>query len=1079
MNADRNGKNCCGADSSADQESRVNRREFLHSLGSLGAASLSWPAVFAGPFPTSQDPKDAIPQDKKLLPEWLAALTSRGEPTVYRGWEELKYIGMPIGGLGCGTVYLGGDGKLWCWDIFNQAHEGCIPNRISDDKQVSKFGGVVRERDGANFVQPTAEQASPWTIQQGFGLRVGDRWFSLDRHGFSDIRFQGQHPIALIQYLDPSCPLEIGLEAFTPYVPLDLQRSSYPATVMRFTLTNPSQEMVKFEINGKVENCGLKLHSEQGNLQRQWSLRQGPGFMGGLGTQVATDPVHEKTESRPDKLFADFEGEDWGEWTAQGRAFEGGPFPVHQLHPVQDSEGFTGKKFVNTYNTRVVADGENPDDLTGTLLSPPFVIDRRFVNVAVAGGRQPDGVYLQVLIDGQSVAKVTGDGRNQLRGKSIDLSRFAGRTARIQIVDQAKGGWAQIAVDQIVFSDVPVSDQRDFTELPDYGSTALLLMNEAGTCGRWDDQAKKVQPGEHQTDLTDQQVGAIQWQAELAPGETREAVFVIAWHFANTHFSGKKRAYAAQFQDAFAVAEDVARNLPELTRLTRLWRDSWYRGTLPHWFLERSLLTANCLQTNTCYQFEGGQFWAWEGVGCCPGTCTHVWHYAQAVGRLFPELERDLRERTDYGTGFRPKDGRIDFRGGLAGRDATDGQAGVVLRTYREHLVSKDANFLKRVWPRCKKALEFLIQQDSRDGKPDGIPVGEQHNTLDAEWFGKIPVLASLYLAALRAGEAMATTVGDEAARKRYQAINLQGKENILSLFQDQFGYFVQEEDPLHLQAIGIGKGCYIDQVMGQGWAFQLGLGRLYDGNSIRSALNRLWEHNFCPDVGRLRESIPNPKLRGRPYALTGDAGLIMCTWPHGGKRKDWERHWQYGYFQECMTGFEYQVAGHMIWESAWQADLLIKGLAVMRAIHDRYHASRRNPFNEIECSDHYARAMASYGAYLAICGFEYDGPKGHMAFSPRLRPEKSEAAFTAAEGWGSYRQRHREWGMEAELSVAFGSLRIQSLGVSYPRLPGKVEVDGKPASFQWRENRVRITLDQAVSLAAGESLKLILTAKA
>ena len=89
-------------------------------------------------------------------------------------------------------------------------------------------------------------------------------------------------------------------------------------------------------------------------------------------------------------------------------------------------------------------------------------------------------------------------------------------------------------------------------------------------------------------------------------------------------------------------------------------------------------------------------------------------------------------------------------------------------------------------------------------------------------------------------------------------------------------------------------------------------------------------------------------------------------------------------YFNECMNGFEYQAAGHMIWEGMVQ-----EGLAVTRAIHDRYHPSRRNPWNEVECGDHYARSMASYGVFLAACGYEYHGPKRHLAFAPRLSPRE------------------------------------------------------------------------------------------
>ena len=88
---------------------------------------------------------------------------------------------------------------------------------------------------------------------------------------------------------------------------------------------------------------------------------------------------------------------------------------------------------------------------------------------------------------------------------------------------------------------------------------------------------------------------------------------------------------------------------------------------------------------------------------------------------------------------------------------------------------------------------------------------------------------------------------------------------------------------------------------------------------------------------------------------------------------------WQLGYFHECMTGFEHQVASHMMAEG-----MTDEALVITRAIHDRYHAAKRNPYNEIECSDHYARAMAGYGTFITACGFEYHGPKGYLRFAPK-----------------------------------------------------------------------------------------------
>src|SRR5262249_13798447 len=134
-------------------------------------------------------------------------------------------------------------------------------------------------------------------------------------------------------------------------------------------------------------------------------------------------------------------------------------------------------------------------------------------------------------------------------------------------------------------------------------------------------------------------------------------------------------------------------------------------------------------------------------------------------------------------------------------------------------------------------------------------------------------------------------------------------------------------------------------------------------------------------------------------------------------------------------------VAGHMIWEG-----MVREGLAVERAIHDRYHASRRNPWNEVEYGDHYARSMASYGVFIAVCGFEYHGPKGHIGFGPRLTPENFKAAFTAAEGWGTYTQTIKSGKHTSLIELQWGTLRVRRLSLVPQMVPNThaATVDGK-----------------------------------
>jgi uncharacterized protein (DUF608 family) len=639
-----------------------------------------------------------------------------------------------------------------------------------------------------------------------------------------------------------------------------------------------------------------------------------------------------------------------------------------------------------------------------------------------------------------------------------------------------------VGVDQIVFSDIqPQSEAAELEKRHDFGTLALAVIGEGehratastGADGWFDDLTDSAA-----TPFGESLAGAVGRSVELQPGESGTVPFVFAWHFPNLDLPQIGRAgrwYSQKFADAAAVVEHIATHYEKLAGTTRLWVDTWYDSTLPYWLLDRTMANTTTLATNTCFLFEDGRFYGWEGVACCPGTCTHVWHYAQAPGRLFPEIELRLREMVDYGLGFFDN-GAIAHRTyaqGNKAHHADDGHCGRILGMLREHQMSADGEFLRRLWPRVKKSIEFII---SRDPDHDGILDGPQPNTLDAAWFGKISFTSSLYLAALRAGAALAREMDDEAFARQCEQIAEAGAKQMLALFDGE--YFIQQEDPNQAAAIGVGPGCYIDQIFGQTWADWVGLGRLFDRDKQLAALRSLWRYNFVPDVGPFREQFPE----GRWYAKAGDAGLIMCSWPKEPVDPAKKKHWQYMYFNECMSGFEWQAAAHMIYEGLDHPDLLEHGLAVSRAIHDRYHGSLRNPYNEIECSDHYARAMASYGVFQAVCGFNCHGPQSEMEFAPRLTPERFKAPFVASEGWGSFSQAVEDDKLVARLDVRYGSLKLRKLTLTTPANVNVSSVvtrlgnDEKAAVLRAEGKRVAVQWLDTIRVDSGQTLEVILT---
>jgi hypothetical protein len=286
--------------------------------------------------------------------------------------------------------------------------------------------------------------------------------------------------------------------------------------------------------------------------------------------------------------------------------------------------------------------------------------------------------------------------------------------------------------------------------------------------------------------------------------------------------------------------------------------------------------------------------------------------------------------------------------------------------------------------------------------------------------------------------------------------------------------YFIQNVDPAHPDVINSNRGCHIDQLFGQSLAGQLGLPRVVPAEQASSALASLYRYNFTPDQVAYRKG--NSAIQGgRWFAMDHEYGMLMTTWPHGGAdtAAGTPASWAAMYFNEVWTGQEYQVAAHML-----QEGLVEEGLTLTRAVHERYTAGKRNPYNEIECGDHYARAMASHGVYLAACGFEYHGPSGHIGFAPRIGPEKFAAAFTAAEGWGLYRQNRHGGHLAGTIEVRYGRLRVTSVALAATQRPGRVSVrlgqDAVPIrDWSYQDGRVLITLEAQVMVDRGTALDI------
>jgi sucrose-6-phosphate hydrolase SacC (GH32 family)/outer membrane protein assembly factor BamB len=158
-----------------------------------------------------------------------------------------------------------------------------------------------------------------------------------------------------------------------------------------------------------------------------------------------------------DILIADFEGKDYGGWKKTGKAFGAGP-AGGGLGKAQKMTGFVGRGLVNSFFT-----GDKP---TGTLTSPPFKIERRYIHFRIGGGKHPGKTCINLIVDDKVVRTSTGNSskddqnRETLEPRSWDVADLAGKTARLQIVDNVTGRWGHINVDHIVLSDRAIARER-------------------------------------------------------------------------------------------------------------------------------------------------------------------------------------------------------------------------------------------------------------------------------------------------------------------------------------------------------------------------------------------------------------------------------------------------------------------------------------------------------------------------------------------------------------------------------------------------------------------------------------------
>ncbi len=826
-----------------------------------------------------------------------------------------RAVALPLGGIGTGNVAVCADGALRQWQLHNIGnHRGDLPYsffalRVQrgepplNDVRILQAPPAPAEEPPAPLV--TDHEVPAW--QRELLERVG---------GVDSTNFRGAYPFAEIEY-EFDGPVTVSMQAFTPFVPLDVDRSSLPAALFTFTLTNTSDIPVGVWLGAAMQN-----------------------------------PVGHDGTTAPDGVRA---------------AGYGG-----NTNRVRREAGWTSLIMENA-GLDPVAPGAGQAVLTcdapATVALPQW---------------EPPGEFISFL-----------------RSRSP-------------------------------FAEKPRLEATTFA--PDHqpgAPTGAVGPSPAGQT--WN--------------------GGLCAPRHLDPGESVTIRYALTWHFPNRyvnfHQFGPPTAewgptkfwlgnhYTTVHRDAEAVAELVREQWDELERDSRAWTDLLAGSGLDAQASEHLAAQAAVLRSPTCFRTASGAFFGFEGVngasttghagdvgGSCPLNCTHVWNYAHAVAALFPELERSMRD-TELDV-LQAPDGSVPHRvvsptylpqlwgKHIGGPDtpALDGMLGVLLKTYRElRSGAVDRDWLAARWPRLMLLLDHI--RSTWDPEATGVLRGIQPSTHDIDLRGVNTFMGTYWLAALRASEEMARILGEDSRATQLRELF----ERASAAYDEQLftgEYYRQVLEPGEPDEFQWGEGCLSDQLIGQWWAHELDLGHLLPADHVRTALRSLVRHNLRHDFS----DFDHPY---RVFADRDDTGLLVCSWPHGGRPRVPTR-----YADEVWTGTEQQVAALCLREG-----LEDEAWAILRGLWGRYDGRRRNPYNHIECGDHYVRSMSGWTVLGAWTRRSWDAVTGSLTLR---RPEPGERLpVLTAGGWG-YAERDEDGGIA--LTTVHGDLGVRSLTVVEPPAP-------------------------------------------
>ncbi|XP_065657388.1 non-lysosomal glucosylceramidase isoform X2 [Hydra vulgaris] len=588
--------------------------------------------------------------------------------------------------------------------------------------------------------------------------------------------------------------------------------------------------------------------------------------------------------------------------------------------------------------------------------------------------------------------------------------------------------------------------------------------------------------------------GAINMSRKVPAGSSTTFTFLLGWHFPNRYkdwdpfvsipntpmFIGTH--YSTVWKTIIDVINYTVTHLADLRKLTYNFRDSMFNSTLPWQLIDSAAGRVSVLNSQTFMWHMDGYMYAFEGCynssGSCPLNCTHVLNFEMALAFLYPDLERTMREIdllfqiTPHGVVPSRSPCPLELRrlwttwenystDPASCMICVDGELGTVLKTYREIRQGASKGWFNTVWNPIKLLMNRWL--DVMDTDKNGMIYGPQPNTYDVATYGYSTLIGLLYLCALRATEEMAKLQNDmDFAKVCRDCFNL-GTVNLDKACFTNGKWYTHVMDPAHPYNV-LGSCTFIGGMYGQWWAYILNLGYLLPQEHIKSHLKYTYTRNFVPSF--------DPKTQSpRAFCDQRDSGWVIGVWDDGTKPAS-----PLYYTSEiAWSGVIYPFAAMLIEEG-----LTKEGLDVLEKTRYFYDGTRRSPWNEIECGDHYARPLSSFALFHIASGQSWSytyKDNVHLGFHPKLNADDFCGFFVLGTCWGTYKQQLnglRNNGC-AELKIAYGELKLSHFELSVPLTNANVSVGTTfySACANMIETKTVLTFEKVITLRSDDVLTI------